>query len=156
MGMKRLLVTGMCLILLAACGGDDADLATEPPPVTTTTESDPGKLRLKRFELQCPEGEISQLVQIDYAKGAGSNDPEQALRVYLLDKPHLPTNDEFFLALQRPNRADFIHRDADSHVVVIARANRLPGGWVIGSVESCTGAGEEPVVEPTGEDAFDG
>jgi len=148
-------VTLFAAVLL---GGACASDATEPLPAPETVpsgSSSPGKLRLKRFELQCPAGEMSQIVHIDYAQGAGSNDPEQALRVYLLDKAHLPAEDEFLLAFQRPNRADFIHRDADSHIVVIARANRLPGGWVVGTVESCTGSGEEPAPDPSGDDAFD-
>ena len=153
--MTRHVVTLLVVGLLAiGCASEATEpLPTPEPP--STEPSSPGKLRLKRFELQCPEGEMSQIVHIDYAAGAGSNDPEQALRVYLLDKAHLPSNDEFLLAFQRPNRADFIYRDADSHIVVIARANRLPGGWVVGTVESCTGAGEEPVVTETGQDAFD-
>ena len=145
-------------ILVAMLAVGCASEATEPLPTPQPPApgpSSPGKLRLKRFELQCPVGEMSQIVHIDYAAGAGSNDPEQALRVYLLDKAHLPSNDEFLLAFQRPNRADFIYRDADSHIVVIARANRLPGGWVVGTVESCTSSGEAPAPTETGEDAFD-
>ena len=153
--MGRLLGTLALVVVLAAGCASEATDPLPPPEPPAAQPSSPGKLRLKRFELQCPEGEMSQIVHVDYAAGAGSNDPEQALRVYLLDKAHLPANDEFLLAFQRPNRADFIYRDADSHIVVIARANRLPGGWVVGTVESCTSSGEAPTPTETGEDAFD-
>ena len=152
--MRTLFVT-LAVVLLTGCAGESNDPPPPASPAPVDTSAGDG-IRLKRFELQCPEGETSQIVHIDYAAGAGSNDPEQALRVYLLDKTHLPAEAEFQLALQRPNRADFIYRDAESHVVVIARANRLAGGWVIGSVESCTSLGEEPGAEPTGDDAFEG